>query len=117
MANRYTIGLIRAFKATTGEYLWAPGSGENGLVPGNSSTLLGRPIIEVPDMPNSAPSTIALAFGDMTEAYRIVDRISVNVLRDDFTQRATGQVRFHARRRVGGAVAKAEALCFLQTTA
>jgi HK97 family phage major capsid protein/HK97 family phage prohead protease len=117
MANRYTIGLIRAFKSSTGEYLWAPGSGENGLVPGNSSTLLGRPIIEVPDMPDSAPATIALAFGDMQQPYRIVDRISVNVLRDDFTQRATGQVRFHARRRVGGAVGKAEALCFLQTTA
>jgi HK97 family phage major capsid protein len=117
LMNRTTIGAIRKFKATTGEYLWAPGAGENGLVPGNSGVLLGRPVVEIPDAPDIAPSTISIAFGDMQAAYRIVDRIGIEIVRDDFTQRANGKVRFHARRRVGGDVAKTEAVRFLKTTA
>jgi HK97 family phage major capsid protein len=117
LMNRSTIGKIRAFKSTTGEFLWAPGTGENGLVPGNSGVLLGRPVIEVPDAPDVAPSTISVAFADMQAAYRIVDRISVGIMRDDFTQRTNGKVRFHARRRVGGDVAKTEAVRYLKTTA
>lgn len=117
LMNRDTVGKIRSFKSTTGEYLWAPGTGENGLVPGTAATLLGRPIVELPDMPNVAPSTISVAFGDVASAYRIIDRISINVLRDDYTMRDKGIVRFHARRRFGGDVVLDEALRFLQTTA
>lgn len=117
LMNRSTIGKIRAFKSTTGEYLWAPGTGENGLVPGNSGVLLGRPVVEVPDAPDVAPSTISVVFADMQAAYRIVDRVSVGVLRDDFSARLNGKIRFHARRRVGGDVAKTEAIRYLKTKA
>jgi HK97 family phage major capsid protein len=36
--------------------------------------------------------------------------VSLTLLRDPFTQATDGLVRFHARRRVGGDVVKAEAI-------
>jgi HK97 family phage major capsid protein len=40
----------------------------------------------------------------------IVDRVNLSVLRDPFTQASTGNVRYLARRRVGGQVVLPEAL-------
>jgi HK97 family phage major capsid protein len=40
----------------------------------------------------------------------IVDRVSMAVLRDPFTQATTGNVRYIARRRVGGQIIQAEAI-------
>jgi HK97 family phage major capsid protein len=118
LMNRRTMGAIRKMKTTTGEYIWHDNpSAEASLPFGNAGTLLSRPIVEMPDFPDIAPSTVAIAFGDIQSAYRIFDRVSVDILRDPFTQRTTGQTRFHARKRVGGDVAKAEAIRFLKTTA
>ncbi|CAJ0861919.1 hypothetical protein AMST5_01441 [freshwater sediment metagenome] len=118
LMNRRTIGVIRKMKATNGEYLWHDNpSAEASLAFGNAGMLLGRPVVEMPDFPDVAPSTISVAFGDIQSAYRIFDRVSVDILRDPFSVRTTGQTRFHARKRVGGDVAKAEAIRFLKTTA
>ena len=51
-----------------------------------------------------------IAIGDFQQAYRIYDRTALAVLRDPYSIATTGQVRFHARRRVGGGVVKAEAI-------
>jgi len=40
----------------------------------------------------------------------IVDRVAMAVLRDPFTQATSGNVRYIARRRVGGQVVQAEAI-------
>ena len=40
----------------------------------------------------------------------IVDRVQMAVLRDPFTQATSGNVRYIARRRVGGQVIQAEAI-------
>jgi HK97 family phage major capsid protein len=40
----------------------------------------------------------------------VVDRVNLSVLRDPFTQAATGNVKYLARRRVGGQVILPEAL-------
>lgn len=68
----------------------------------------------MPDMPDVAANAYPIAFGDWRRAYRIVDRVSVSVLRDPFTQQTSGNVRFHARRRVGGAVVLGEAFVKLK---
>jgi HK97 family phage major capsid protein len=47
----------------------------------------------------------------------IVDRVALAVLRDPFTQATTGNVRYIARRRVGGQVILAEAINKLKVTA
>jgi len=110
MANANIIGQLRKLKDANGDYLW-----REALSEGNPSTLLGRPIIEAPDMPdigNGSP----LIFGDFQQGYRIVDRIGITVLRDPYSQAASGMVRFHVRRRVGGKVVKAEAIKKLSMT-
>ncbi|OAI26960.1 hypothetical protein A1351_14045 [Methylosinus sp. R-45379] len=118
LMNRSTIGKIRKFKAPNGEYIWHDNpSAEASLAFGNAGTLLSRPVVEIPDAPDVAPSTISVAFGDMQSAYRIVDRVNIGVKRDDYTQAVNGKIRFIARRRVGGDVAKSEAIRFLKTTA
>lgn len=110
--NRATIGKIRKLKDASGAYLW-----QDAISAGNPGTILGRPVIEFPDMPNVAAGAIPVVFGDFRSGFRIFDRTAVSVLRDPYTMQTKGQVRFHARRRVGGAVSKAEALKFLTVKA
>jgi HK97 family phage major capsid protein len=74
-------------------------------------------VVECPDMPNIGAGAFPIAFGDFAQAYRIVDRISLAVLRDPYSVATKGLVRFHARRRVGGQVVKAEAVRKLQILA
>ena len=61
-------------------------------------------------MPDVAANAFPVAFGDFNRAYMIVDRINMAVLRDPFTQATSGNVRYIARRRVGGQVVQAEAI-------
>jgi len=110
--NGATIGEVRKLKATSGEYLW-----RDSLAEGNPPTILGRPVVECADMPNLGAGAFPVAFGDFAQAYRIVDRISLAVLRDPYSVAVKGLVRFHARRRVGGQVVKAEAIRKLQIVA
>lgn len=105
LINRSTIGVIRTLQNSVGQFLWI-----DGLQAGAPGTLLGRPVIEVPDMPGMASAAIPIMFGDVFSAYRIVDRVSLAIIRDPYTQAVNGMTRFHARRRVGGQVVKAEAI-------
>jgi HK97 family phage major capsid protein len=105
--NRQTIGAIRLLKTTIGSYIWQ----ENFQV-GAPPTLLGRPVVEFPDMPNIAASAIPIIFGDFSN-FRIFDRVALSLLRDPFTQQGTSVVRFWARRRFGGAVVQPAAFAAL----
>jgi HK97 family phage major capsid protein len=67
---------------------------------GAPSQLLGRPIVEMPDMDNIAAGTYPIMFGDLS-GYRIVDRVGLSILRDPYTLGSKSQVRFIARKRVG----------------
>jgi HK97 family phage major capsid protein len=105
MMNSTTVGAVRKLVTTTGAPLWV-----DSLAVGNPPTILGRPVIEAIDMPDIAANAYPVVFGDFNSAYRIYDRVSLALLRDPFTQATNGLVRFHARRRVGGDVVKAEAI-------
>lgn len=113
--NRGTIGALRKIHNTTGELMWTPES--QSLADGNPGLLLGRPVVEMPDMPDAAPGALPVAFGDFGSGFRIFDRVNLSVLRDPYSQQVNGLVRFHARRRVGGGVNKTEALRFLKIKA
>jgi HK97 family phage major capsid protein len=105
LMNSTTVAAVRKLKNTTGAYLW-----QDSLAAGNPPTILGRPVIEAIDMPDIAGGSFPIAFGDFKSAYRIYDRIALAVLRDPYTMAKQSLVRFHARRRVGGDVVKAEAI-------
>ena len=105
--NRNTLAAIRKLKDTAGQYVFQAGMSLQG---GVTNTILGMPYVEATDMPSEGANTYPVAFGDFRRAYMIVDRVSLAVLRDPFTQATTGNVRYIARRRVGGQVIQAEAI-------
>ena len=80
------------------------------LQAGVPNTILGYPYVEVTDMPNIAGNAFPVMFGDFRRAYLIIDRVALSVLRDPYTVAANGNVRYLARRRVGGQVVQAEAI-------
>ena len=110
--NRTSIGAVRKLKDANGRYLWT-----DPISAGNPPTILGRPVVEMPDMPDIAADALPIMFGDLRQGYRIVDRISLSILRDPYSRATNGQTRFHARRRVGGGVTKPEALRLMKVAA
>lgn len=102
--NRSTIAAVRKLKDGQGQYLWQP-----GIASGVPNAIHGAPYVEMPDMPSVAAGTKPVAFGDFSRAYVAVDRVSMEMLRDPFTQATSGAIRFIFRRRVGGQVVLPEA--------
>jgi HK97 family phage major capsid protein len=104
---RSVMATARKLKTTgTGVYLWT-----ESLQPGNPATILGRPVVEAPDLTSTgSPSPAPVAFGDWSRAYRIFDRVGLEVLRDPYTAARRSIVVFHARRRVGGALVDGQAI-------
>lgn len=95
LMNRNTLSVIRQWKDGTGRYLVL-----DPITAGGVMTLLGRPIVEMPDMDDIGAGKFPILFGDLS-GYRIVDRVGLSTLRDPYSLATKGQVRFHARKRVG----------------
>lgn len=121
--NRASLGKVRLLKDTTGRYLWQPGvgtlagGGPAGAYAALQPTILGSPYIEAPDMPNEGANAYPIAFGDWKRAFVLVDRIDMQITRDPYTVASSGQVKFHARRRVGGQTVLGEAIRLLKCSA
>jgi HK97 family phage major capsid protein len=112
--NRATLAAVRKLKDTAGQYVFQTGM----MLGGNMvNTILGHPYVEATDMPSEGSNTYPVAFGDFRRAYMIVDRVNLAVLRDPFTQATTGNVRYIARKRVGGQVIQSEAINKLKCSA
>lgn len=102
--NRVTQGVARTLKNSEGQYIWQP-----SVVAGAPSTLLSYPVAIFEDMVDSTTAGgLAIGFGDLAEAYQIVDRLGVRVLRDPYSVKPF--VEFYTTKRVGGDVINFEAL-------
>ncbi|TAE34231.1 MAG: phage major capsid protein [Alphaproteobacteria bacterium] len=111
LMNRSTIQSVRLLKeSTTGQYLWQP-----GLAAGAPDTLLGVPVAQAADMPIAAANSLSVAIADFTQAYLIVERIGLRILRDPFTEKPF--VKFYTTRRVGGEVINTDAIKLLRLAA
>jgi len=110
--NRKSLREVRKLKDKNDQYLWMP-----GLAQGRPNTIDGDPYVEMPDMPDPAAGTKPMAYGDWNRAYRIFDRMQLAVTRDDISLASDGQVKFIARRRVGGQVVLAEAFAVMTVSA
>ena len=105
LMNGTTLAAIRMLKdGTTGVYLWQP-----SYAAGQPETILGRPVLEVPDMDDVGSGATPIAFGDIATAYRIVDRVSLSILVNPFLRATEGITRIHATRRTGAAVVQPKA--------
>nr|WP_297388245.1 phage major capsid protein [uncultured Roseateles sp.] len=101
--NRSTKAAVRKLKDADGAYLFAMDFSQ-----GVRETVLGYAVTGMEDMPAIAADSLSIAFGNFAEAYQIVDRMGVRVLRDPFT--AKPWVKFYTTKRVGGDVVNFEAL-------
>jgi len=105
--NRKTQSVIRKFKDSTGNYLWQPPA-----TPTGRASLMNFPLFDVEDMPDISASSLAVAFGDFSRGYLVVDRAGVTVLRDPYT--AKPYVLFYTTKRVGGGVQDFDAIKLLK---
>jgi HK97 family phage major capsid protein len=78
-------------------------------------TLLGYPVVNVEDMPSLEAESFSLAFGNFEEAYTIVDKVGMNLLRDPYT--ASPFVKFRCSKHVGGDVTNFNAIKLLKFSA
>lgn len=110
LISRGVLKFVRKLKDSQGRYLWEPSQQA-----GQPSSIEGKPVVEVPDMAQSvATGSHVIAFGDWNAAYRIVDRMGMDLVRDDVTQASKRLVRFIFNRRVGGQVVQPAAYATLK---
>ena len=118
--NSKTLATVRKFKDMDGNFIWRA-----GLVEGQPDTLLGYPVVECEDMPDTdfdvdgggagVGGAAAIAFGNFERAYTLVERTGTRVLRDPYTNKP--YVHFYATRRVGGALVNDDAIKLLKFSA
>ena len=107
LMNRKTQALIRKFKSTSGEYLWAPPASL-----GAPATLMNYPVVEAEDMPDVAADSFSIACADFNRCYLIVDRVGIRVLRDPYSTKP--YVLFYTTKRVGGGIQDFDAIKLLK---
>ncbi len=105
--NSKTAGVVRKMKDADGRFLWS-----DGLAAGEPARLLGYPVLIAEDMPDIAPGSTAIAFGDFGAGYTVAERPDLRVLRDPFS--AKPHVLFYATKRVGGDVSDFAAIKLLK---
>jgi HK97 family phage major capsid protein len=106
LMNGSTLASIRKLKdGTTGVYLWQP-----SYAAGQPETILGRPVIEVPDMDDIGAGKEPIIYGDIATAYRIIDRLALSVFSNPYVRATEGFTRIHATRRLGAGVVQPAAL-------
>jgi HK97 family phage major capsid protein len=112
--KRSTLNVVRKLKATVSTAgdklytLWTP-----SLVPGQPDTLMGYPVYKNDAMAAIAANALSIAFGDIEEAYTIVDKVGgMYMVRDPFTNKA--YVKFYFARRMGGGIVNFEAVKYLK---
>lgn len=101
--NRYTLGEVMKLKDDTGAYIWQP-----NFQLGAAGTILGQKVDASFDhLPSLGAASKSIVFGDFSNAYQIVDKKGITILRDPLTNKP--YVGFYTTRRVGGDVINSEA--------
>ena len=112
LMNKGTYNTLRTMKVganmANAYLLWQP-----EFIGGRiAMTLAGAPVRRCSAMPDIGANAFPVAYGDFRQAYQIVDRTGVTLLRDPYTQNPF--VVFKFTRRVGGGVRNAQAYKLLK---
>lgn len=109
--NRRTLAAVMKLKNNEGDYIWQPDFSK-----GASGTIVGIPVERGFDfMAGLGAGAFPIALANFGEAYQIVDRQGIRVLRDNLTLK--GFVKFYATRRVGGDVINYDAIKLIKCEA
>lgn len=109
--KRDTFTDVMTLKDSENQYLLNPSI----IAQGATKVLLGRPVVFFDDMPEVATDALAIAYGDFSVGYTIVDRIGIRVLRDPYTNKPF--VRYYTTKRTGGDVTNYQAIKILKLSA
>lgn len=109
--NRSTMNDVAKLKDGNDNYLLSMGN----IKDRTDFHLLGYPVVLAEDMPAIAADSLSIAFGSFKDAYQIVDRLGISLLRDPYTTK--GWVKFYARKRVGGDLINSEAIKLMKFAA
>ena len=104
LMNRTTYGaLLKLIRSDNkfNEFLGMPN--EAGM-----ATLLGKQIVLANDIPIIASNALSIVYGDFSQAYTIVDRAGISLLRDPYSSKPF--VEFYFTKRVGGDVLNTQAV-------
>ncbi len=101
--NRTAWSKVRGLVDDQHRPLW-----EMAMAAGQPDRVFGIPIAEFNDMPDPASASLSFAIADWQEAYQIVDRMGMRILRDPFSNKPF--VVIYATKRFGGAVLNTEAI-------
>ena len=105
LMNRNTLSMIQSLTDDTGRFIW-----QQSLTDSLKQTIFGVPVVISSNMPDIDDEKLAIAIGDFKSAYKIVDRMGINLLRDPYTDKPF--VKFYAVKRVGGDVVNVNAVKF-----
>ncbi len=103
LMNDTTLLSIRKFKDGNGNYIWQP-----GLLLNAPDTILGKPVAIDDYVSDVGTDAYPIWFANFKEAYLIVDRIGIRMLRDPYSSKP--YVEFYSTCRVGGGVIMYEAV-------
>jgi len=105
--KRTTLTAARKLKDENGQYQLvqvSAGAGRPGF------EIMGLPVVLMDAMDALGANKLPVALADWKEAYTIVDRAGISLIRDEYSKKTTGQVEILFSKRVGGAVLNTEAI-------
>ncbi|MEY3197366.1 MAG: hypothetical protein RLZZ59_737, partial [Pseudomonadota bacterium] len=97
LMHRTTLSAIQNLRDGNDRFLWQASMSEN--VPG---TLFGIPVVCSSDMPIFQGGNLSIILGDFKAGYKIVDKVGIYSLRDQYTEKPF--IKFYTVKRVGGDV-------------
>lgn len=107
LMHRKTLSEIQKMKDNSGRFVWQASISEKF-----KDTIFGVPVVCTDDMPVMGENTLPVVLADFKEAYKIVDRQGINIMKDPFTEKPF--VKFYATKRVGGDVVNYNAIKILK---
>lgn len=107
LMHRTTLAAIQDLRDENGRFLWQASLSEKA--PG---TLFGIPVMCSSDMPDFQAENLGIILADFKAGYKIVDKIGIHSLRDQYTEKPF--VKFYTVKRVGGDVVDSNAIKVLK---
>jgi HK97 family phage major capsid protein len=95
--NSRTASVLRKLKDVEGRFMWT-----EAMCAGQPALLFGYPVLTCEEMPDIAPDSCAIAFGDFGAGYTIAEKPDLRILRDPYSVKP--HVQFFASMRIGGDV-------------
>lgn len=120
LMHRQTIRVVRMMKDNQNRYLW---DANLGLTNAAGPTILDRPYEEAVDLDAPAANgtysanALPVVLADWQAGYRVVDRTSMAIIRDELTLAAQGLQKMVLRKRLGGGVVQPEAFRVIKIAA